>query len=333
MTELEATREDLARYYDERYAGAYMDEHPPEEMRRVADVLREIETDVESVLDYGCGQGAWTPVLTGLFPQARLSGIDISETAIDKARARFPRASFQGFDGESAPFENECFDLVFSYHVLEHVGDLEATVADMLRLVRPGGYLFAACPCGNGGSFEERIVQRIREGRERTPDGRTRFFYEDPGHLRRLETADLEAVAARHEAPLVRAAFGNQLWGALEWIASSDRSLRNELLNAPRGATVSSKLLIGALWTGLAVVAPAMRLYRADLRRRFRRARTTTRRALVGAVVPVKVALYPVGALVAGLSRREWQTRRKDPRGSAQYLLFRKRRGVERSVA
>jgi ubiquinone/menaquinone biosynthesis C-methylase UbiE len=112
-------------------------DHGPIAERRVREVLSSIETAPARILDYGCGRGAWIPSLARAFPSAQIVGLETSAKALDHAKRDFPDFRFLLFDGRYAPFEDESFDLVFSYHVLEHVLDLSLTIADMARLVRP----------------------------------------------------------------------------------------------------------------------------------------------------------------------------------------------------
>jgi SAM-dependent methyltransferase len=48
--------------------------------------------------------------------------------------------------GEGLPFASNSFDLVFSNEVIEHVADDRKTVAEMVRVTRPGGHVIAFCP-------------------------------------------------------------------------------------------------------------------------------------------------------------------------------------------
>lgn len=66
----------------------------------------------------------------------------------DGAGRRFVRAV-----GERLPFRADAFDAVLSYQTLEHVQDLDAVVAEMLRVTRPGGALHLRCPDYRG-TFE-----------------------------------------------------------------------------------------------------------------------------------------------------------------------------------
>lgn len=168
-----------------------MAEQPRLEVERVEQVLAAVRHPLGHVLDFGCGRGSWIPVLEHALPRAELTGIDISATAIERAEASFPAHSFMSFDGRHAPLPDASADLVFSYHVLEHVLDLEGTVAEIARLLPEGGQACVILPCGNPGSLEERVVRMGADGVD--PDS-GRFFYEDPGHLRRLTSDRLSGL-------------------------------------------------------------------------------------------------------------------------------------------
>ncbi len=97
-------------------------------------------------LELGCGDGK---TLSALAKQdCDLVGIDISPAALRIARSALTR------DGQSAqllqgdvtalPFDDEAFDAVVAYHVLDHVyhEDREAASEEIFRVLRPGGTLF-----------------------------------------------------------------------------------------------------------------------------------------------------------------------------------------------
>jgi ubiquinone/menaquinone biosynthesis C-methylase UbiE len=48
--------------------------------------------------------------------------------------------------GEALPFEDNSFDLVTSYQTLEHVDSVSDCLKEMIRVVRPGGFLYIKCP-------------------------------------------------------------------------------------------------------------------------------------------------------------------------------------------
>ncbi len=48
--------------------------------------------------------------------------------------------------GESLPFEDNSFDLVTSYQTLEHVDSVSECLKEMIRVLKPGGFLYIKCP-------------------------------------------------------------------------------------------------------------------------------------------------------------------------------------------
>ncbi len=91
----------------------------------------------KDVLEVGCGTGLILKESAGV---ARCAvGVDLSEGMLRKAEARGLRV-VQG-DATAIPFASESFDVICSYKVLPHVRDLAASLAEMSRMLKPGGHL------------------------------------------------------------------------------------------------------------------------------------------------------------------------------------------------
>lgn len=91
------------------------------------------------VLDVGCGIGL---VDAALAPHvAELHGIDTSRKSLEAAALAAPAARFHHFDGESMPYPETAFDLVFAVCVLHHITPArrDAFVREMARVAHPGG--------------------------------------------------------------------------------------------------------------------------------------------------------------------------------------------------
>ena len=186
------------------------------------DLLRTVPlSDGAAILDAGCGQGRYLEVLHHQFPATRLAGCDVSAVAIDKARLRVPEADLHVMADERFPFDDASFDLVLSVEVMEHVGDLPAYLAQLARVLKPGGHLAFTTPCANRFSFEWLWAHLHRGGVRATPDGFRRWFYEDPAHLRRLQSREAEhlLLAAGLERKEFR--FWCHLFSSLLWMAES----------------------------------------------------------------------------------------------------------------
>jgi SAM-dependent methyltransferase len=92
-------------------------------------------------LDVGCSAGFIADELA--LAGARTCGVDIDEPGLAKARARFgERVDFRAARGEALPFGDGSLDLVVLNHIYEHVVDPAAVVADIHRVLRPGGLLY-----------------------------------------------------------------------------------------------------------------------------------------------------------------------------------------------
>src|SRR5512146_1743560 len=96
----------------------------------------------KDVLDLGCGTGRWLSAFSHKSP-ASLRGIDISAEMLERATIKLgPRANlFQG-DCSSIALPDQCADLILSSFVLSHLPDPRQFVAQLARLLRPGGTAF-----------------------------------------------------------------------------------------------------------------------------------------------------------------------------------------------
>lgn len=97
----------------------------------------------ERILDVGAGPGLLAcAIAERVAPTGGVAGIDISEPLLAWARAH-ARAGlsvdYRHGDATSLPFAGASFDAVVSTQVLEYVVDVDAAIAELARVVRPGG--------------------------------------------------------------------------------------------------------------------------------------------------------------------------------------------------
>ena len=93
-------------------------------------------------LDIGAAAGGNTAVLQSAGWQA--TALEFSETGVDLARSRGLDV-VQG-DARSIPFPDDHFGLVVAYDVLEHIEEDDQVVAEIARVVHPGGRVLIAVP-------------------------------------------------------------------------------------------------------------------------------------------------------------------------------------------
>ncbi len=115
--------------------------------KSIVEALRTIPIDKDTweILDVGCGAGfSLLRLLFYGFEPERLHGIDISESRIAKGRRRQPALNFTLGDATAMEFSSARFDLVMESTTFLQITDdtVAAGIAsEMLRVVKPGGYL------------------------------------------------------------------------------------------------------------------------------------------------------------------------------------------------
>lgn len=115
---------------------ARQDERADATRARLAELL--VLTGEERALDVGTGAGAFALALAPLVRE--VVGIDLVPELLEQARARAPEnAEFVEGDGRDLPFPPGSFDLVCSARTLHHAHRPELVVAEMTRVLRPGG--------------------------------------------------------------------------------------------------------------------------------------------------------------------------------------------------
>ncbi len=106
-------------------------------------------------LDVGCGNGAFTEMIVGRCAPASVHGIDPSEGQLAYARTRPASrvAQFRQGDAMALPFPDGTFDAAVMPLVIFFVPDPARGVAEMARVVRPGGIVTAYAWGMEGGGF------------------------------------------------------------------------------------------------------------------------------------------------------------------------------------
>lgn len=89
-----------------------------------------------STLEVGCGDGALLSELHRRDFGGRLAGVEITQAAVAIARARPELDSVELYDGSALPVPDDTYDLGILSHVLEHVPDPPALLAEVARACR-----------------------------------------------------------------------------------------------------------------------------------------------------------------------------------------------------
>lgn len=121
----------------------------------------------ENALDIGCGEGRFCRMLAAEGVPA--IGVDPTQALLERARRLDPEGDYRLGRAEALDFPDNSFDLVVSYLTFIDIPDIETAIAEMARVLRPGGALLIA----NLSSFN---TAGPPTGWTRDAGGESRFF-------------------------------------------------------------------------------------------------------------------------------------------------------------
>ena len=179
-------------------------------------------------LDVGCGSGAFMTMLAERCAPAMLHGIDPSEAQLAFARTQLPPelARFERGDAMALPLKDDSMDAAVMPLVIFFVPDPAVGVAEMARVVRPGGMVAAYAWDVTGGGFPYALVKEelramgVEVPSEPSPDAsrldRMRELWSGAG----LEDVETRAITVRRSF----AGF-DEYWGIITGGPSAGRQL------------------------------------------------------------------------------------------------------------
>jgi len=129
---------DTEKYYDE-FSKIYENKRKKGYHKMLDDfelaILSEFLNKTDKVLEIGCGTGLILKETDKLV--SRAVGIDISSKMLEKAKQR----GLEVYKAEASllPFNDNYFDVVYSFKVLSHIEAIEKTIHEINRVLKPGG--------------------------------------------------------------------------------------------------------------------------------------------------------------------------------------------------
>jgi ubiquinone/menaquinone biosynthesis C-methylase UbiE len=181
----------------------------------------------ESVLDVGCGSGLLADDMAGLVgPDGRVVGIDASPDMLSLAERRcgdLPQVRLKQSKAEEIPEGDDSFDAAACVQVLLYVPDVPAALAEMHRVLRPGGRITIVETDWRGtvlNSFDDSITRRMLAAWDDSVASPNL-----PVRLGPLMTAAGFAAVNVEAFPIVNASYTPGAWsiGMLEQFAESAR--------------------------------------------------------------------------------------------------------------
>ena len=108
--------------------------------RGLAEAIEENSIAVTGdVLDFGCGSKPYV----SLFKNASsYVGVDLRHSGHDHSLSLIDVF----YDGKVLPFSDQCFDSIVSFEVFEHISNLEEVLIELLRVLKPNGFILVSTP-------------------------------------------------------------------------------------------------------------------------------------------------------------------------------------------
>lgn len=187
-------------------------------------------------LDVGCGNGAFTELVCSRAAPAKIDGIDPSDAQLDYARARpgAAKARFHKGDARALPFGDNSFEAAVMALAIFFVPEPEKGVAEMARVVAPGGTMAAYAWDFPGGGYPLQAMQDAMRAGGLKPPLPPRAEVARSETLRELWLgAGLEAVETRPIRVMRTFADFEEFW-AIGTAGASMVSVMSELSEAER---------------------------------------------------------------------------------------------------
>jgi SAM-dependent methyltransferase len=184
----------------------------------------------DAVLDIGCGPGwFWASVAAELPEELSLTLADLSPGMLQEGLERCQALGLATVTGQEAdatalPFSDASFDTVVSMHMLYHVADQAKAIAEMHRVLKPGGHL-AVTTNGAGNMRAMYALTSVFGSPPYDPAGAA-FGYET---AERLMLAEFGNVTTREHPAHMRITDPEDVFLALTSYPPGDRASEEEL--------------------------------------------------------------------------------------------------------
>lgn len=111
----------------------------PEYGEQILPLAQQLMAGYGKVLDLGCGEGQIARLLVASDENQKVIGVDPTRSQIDVAVERGGGAEYAVAGASALPHANGSFDAVLACLVFEHIDPLEPAIAEVARVLRPGG--------------------------------------------------------------------------------------------------------------------------------------------------------------------------------------------------
>lgn len=135
-----------ARYDDQRYRS----KEPDPDLAAFLTERSDPDANTPRILDLGCGTGSQLVANRNLISAGQMVGLDRSAGMLAQARPKAPEIAWIQADATRLPFKEASFDYISNQFAYHHVPDKAALVAQVWRMLRPGGRFTISNACIHG---------------------------------------------------------------------------------------------------------------------------------------------------------------------------------------
>ncbi|NKB66142.1 MAG: methyltransferase domain-containing protein [Candidatus Latescibacteria bacterium] len=139
------------------------------------------------LLDIGCGPGSMTLDFAELVQTGQVTGLDVNDEQFDRPRRLakergLNNIEFRCGDAYALPFDDNVFDIVTENAMLMHLSEPNTAIAEMKRVLKPGGYvglrdlyvsgsmIYSSAPCPTEGGFQRINAVQVEIERQHGAD-------------------------------------------------------------------------------------------------------------------------------------------------------------------
>ncbi|MDA0999872.1 MAG: class I SAM-dependent methyltransferase [bacterium] len=210
MSDKDPLRANIEDFYQR--AAAYTHSLPESEAAWLGGVIRQTGCGAGALL-VDIGVGTANAALPFLEAGGRLLGVEVAAAMAEKGRTRLDgmglgaAAAFFLGDGHRIPLAEGCVDFSICRNVFHHMRSPAEVVAEMVRILRPGGHIAVMdhyAPDGAAAQAEIHVIEKLRE----------------PSLVHTVSLAEFRAHYAAAGADLIEAHTEKERLGALEWLES-----------------------------------------------------------------------------------------------------------------